>query len=249
MPCKLRVVDTATGETIHRVLSDIWKKVPLWDAVSGAFKMIELSQSDRAAPNLRADAFFQFMKPTVPRLRMPCHIHLLAGVQGKSFDILGSVISGCISLGLAMRPAGAATKLREHIASVLEATVIVVQGGAPPAPDAPSMLYRSCLLNTCLPGDSTRQLRRRIILESVLNSDWQDARPTWYAPLGEIDVRAWASQAAEALLPSPIEVFQRGRWLSSAETVREVLLVAACHGVLAPAVRGWVGAAAVSGNE
>ena len=85
VPTRIYSFDTATGETILECLRNMLRSVPLWDRVSEVFKILDASAADRAGSNSRARDGLQYLSPSAPRLRAPCHIHLLSNVQGNVF--------------------------------------------------------------------------------------------------------------------------------------------------------------------
>ena len=165
-PVVLKVLDTATGETIHHCLKAIEEQIPLWDVIKAHFFVVNLATADRASSNLRSEAFMSYLHPTIPRWCVPCHVHLLSTVQGKLCDCLKTTISGCVALGLALKPGGAFCKLREALRDVLLEACEPVINGIPPLPGSPIHRRRAAILEFCL-DRSPRDQKRRLILEAA----------------------------------------------------------------------------------
>ena len=72
---------------------------------------VDLSCNDGGSSNIKRELNMQETS-TIPRWRISCEAHLVSTVQGRSFTVIGTTISGLIAYALAQRDAGAVPDLR-----------------------------------------------------------------------------------------------------------------------------------------
>lgn len=242
LPVPLRTVDSAAGETLFEYLSPLYGSIPYWSDISALFPIVDLTNCDRAAPNLRAEDALSYLRCGTMRLRIPCHVHMVSTVQGKAYDIAQSIISGCISVALALRQSGALESFREALRDELKSSVRVIVDGTPPGPDSPEVAFRKQVFEWTLvtQEEADTGIQRQLVLNHLLAGDWRGSAVDWYTSQGNEDVDNWASQVVAALVPSPIGIFPRGRWVSSDRVMREFVLLSSCHRLLPRVIRRWL---------
>ena len=237
--CPLLIVDRTTGETILACQVE-QTYVHSLDALVEKFPMrIDATTSDRAASNLKCEEGLYRRHPDRLRLNLPCAIHCCATAQGRAYAPVDTDISGIIAMALAMKPGGAVGQFRAAIRLVLESSV-EFHDRPPLRPDDAKSLYREAVLDatigSAIPGD----ISRRTALGQLLNGDWRsDAVDVCWSGRAPNKTK-WAELAAECLLPHPLEVFPRNRWLQSISSVKQVMLLANVHNVLARSVPVWM---------
>lgn len=247
VPCRLYSVDTATGETIFAVTSDLVTSIPLWSKIHERFFTMGVTTADRAGSNVRSELGWRFLSPADPRLRIACHVHILSTIQGRAFDVVGSMISGIIALALAQKAGGSLARFRRAMVKVLIDSVRIVHG-VPPSPDTDEWQHRKAVLDASL-DQSLADRKRRILLESDMNGDWTSDRFLWYTLPERSDLKQWAERVCKALLPACLPVFPRGRFISTDHILRQVVLLSFCHNLLKRVVLEWLGSSSQDAYE
>jgi hypothetical protein len=100
---------------------------------------VRVTTTDRYGANFRAENAIWKESNGWLKLHLPCHVHIIAGGQKSSFDVIYSTISGVVNLGLAMRPAGTVDKLRRCLSKYFSESIVLCYGD-PPANDLQTVL-------------------------------------------------------------------------------------------------------------
>eukprot|EP00974_Lingulodinium_polyedra_P069953 6768355-Lingulodinium_polyedra.AAC.1 len=119
IPCALQFADRSTGAATKSIV-DEQAFLALYSPLTDLFSMeVDCRTIDSAASNLCCEAERSRQNPAAWSLVLPCQVHTLSNIQGRSYCAVSRLMSGLISLGLAMRPAGSTTAFRQAVAYVL----------------------------------------------------------------------------------------------------------------------------------
>jgi hypothetical protein len=234
----LQVCDNGFADS-YKALLDGAAFVPLWGACQRSFPMaFDLRTLDQDAANIKAENATNFEKEDTARALHPCEIHITSIVQRGSYQPISPDITGMIATVLVARPNGAFPKLQEAAEIVLQGSLKVVPSGPPPCTD-PRWEHRAALLDLLL-TDSRSDNKRRADIEKHLNGDWSSKEVFWFTEDLFPDLKAWAERSVHAILPTPPDLFNRGRWMKSTTTMRAFALLANCHSLLERSVPLWL---------
>ena len=98
--------------------------------------------------------------------------------------------------------------------------------------DAEPMQHRKKLFDVLF-SDCVQDQRRRLVLEFWLNGDLRSECVEHYGPC---DADQFLDAVVAAMVPAPIALFCRHRWLNSSETMRQVALLFSVHNSGAQAI-------------
>ena len=243
--CPLSMGDTNTADVLALLMRHALD-MPFWSSLTDHCEhKFEACTNDSAESNLKYERYQDMVKPDTIRLRVACMIHLLHGIQGKTYKTVAKIISGILAMSLSMKPGGSTMKYRQCLEAYLMQHVEVIPSLAP-GPNDFRFIYRKRILDLCL-GPCFADARRRLILETNLGGDWQSPHVQWYTLDASPNLRAWAKQTAWALIPHKLEEFQRHRWLNKLGSICDSTLMAACHGMLKQVVPLWL--QSMGGNQ
>jgi len=158
---------------------------------------------------------------------------------GKSYEPIPEAVSGMVHFVLAQRGSRAFAKLVEVAVEILAHSVEIEDGGWLPDEDSAVCEVRDRLLNLCLP-DTVAGKIRMLRLQVYITSDIREDRAIFYNSGPRVTPRGWAKRVCRDLLPAPLPMFRRQRWLTSLEPVKETCLVAGTFNLLHRAVPRWL---------
>lgn len=193
VPCCLTFADHATGPAIRALVAEQCF-LPLYEPTASLFDFrLEISTIDSCGANLVAEASAARETPDAFMLVLTCQIHQLSNIQGRCFLPIAPLVSGVISVSLAQRPAGATSKLRTALATVLERSVRHYPSPPPAATDSRTQ-YRDAVFQACLPTGSALERRRAARLRELLNGDLCSETIDWHEedPRRSLSLPAWA---------------------------------------------------------
>ena len=197
--------------------------LPFLTALAPHFKLIvHGSTCDKAASNFRFWKARAQMDAAAVIFATFCRIHCLNTALGRSMNVatVATDVSGVVHLGLVMGPVGVTAKLRkllkEAILKHLDAADLDISQSE--LGDAEFCRWSMELL---LPGPALADIRRRKILSHYLVSCHPDKQ---FRLRRVVDKTNAAREIAEAVLPGPIPVLQRARWVKNCRPIREAAL-------------------------
>jgi hypothetical protein len=236
LPCRLGAVDRCTSEVLVSLLRREVHDLKWMNALRAHVDVqIDCGVCDRAASNLRTE---RILAATIGRWRLTvhCEVHMLSTVQQKTLTLLDHDLSGMISLSLVMQAVGSVEKLRRHLVRVIMGSLNVYPGAHRYSNEA-AVSHRTGLFDVLF-DDSASDRQRRIVLEFWLQGDLRSDRLEYYGPVP--DRKAMAEAVALAILPGPIPVFQRHRWLNSTESIRQIARLMNIHNFGARVIPAWI---------
>ena len=158
------------------------------------------------------DRNWRAQEPGELHLLTHCSSHTCSTVTGRAYEPVNGMLSGIISVTLALRIAGNFTSFVETVtATILDS--LRVEKRPPFGPSHPWSIRRDGLLALLLPPTSLRVASLRVLLTGDVCSD----EIVWRCPGGASaeDRRIFARTLARELMPHKLEVFSRTRWLGS----------------------------------
>jgi hypothetical protein len=247
VPSGLKVGDRSTAEVL-RVQIERVLNLPLLRKMRAMFPtFVNMTSGDLGSNNTRCENSYIRDFPTEWRLFLFCLAHRYSTVQGYSFQIFKSTVSGLISFTMAQKPSGAFKHLSNAIKSSILALVEVFVGLEPPGPDSAEWESQQLLLDF-IEKLSTRPFRKkqRLLLEHLFRGHARSPRIAFFLPAGLSSGDAsriterWAKDASRALLPYATSLFARHRWCLSSDSFAGVGLIALQNGILAEAAPRWM---------
>ena len=238
LSCPLLSLESNTAELIVAMLKE-HLNVPLLTTARAAFPMrIDLTTSDRASSNIKAEMHMRREAMDTWRLSIHCCIHMAHSVQMRAFDTAKNVVSGIIAFARSQKGASAFDTLQEQAFYVLRSRVKVAKT-FPPANCAFSA-RRDALFQLLLPDTPVGQ-QSRIRLKYLLTGDLASNQIIFHAGPGpDPDLDMWATELSELLLPKQIPIFQRHRWLNGLSPLQSCALLGNVHNVLKQAIPRWI---------
>jgi hypothetical protein len=237
LPCILAVVEKCNSECYGACL-DFQTKIELLRDLRPHFEMvIHSATTDRDSANLRLQRAWMHADPHTPHLYLPCQIHCLSTVQGKSLSTLDRDVSGTIALAVAMQPGRAVLTFRAALATSLEKFIDVFPDSVLPSNNHPDIVAKHALWDLLLPAGLPSSSQRKATLHFYLNGFVSDR----LEHVGNASKQHIAREIAAALLPCAVRLFPRHRWCTSRQTFAEAALLASlCSGkVFVQAVEIW----------
>jgi hypothetical protein len=239
----LQCSDTGTGETYFAMWSEAaqFGLGPSWAALRQMFPFrVQAKTLDRAGSNIRAVR--KCAAATTPALGdvhilTSCDAHVVGTSCGRMLSPVTGMMTGLISLSLAMRFGGQFMSFRRVLTKVILQSLTVVKS-SPLEPEHSQTRYRDTLLNLCLPA-SCPQIAK---LRTLLTGDLLDNEILWRRPQGAAskhECKAYAQDLAANLLPNRLVIFSRTRWMQSVTPIAEAALLANTHNLLPRAVMAW----------
>eukprot|EP00972_Heterocapsa_arctica_P057473 8479965-Heterocapsa_arctica.AAC.2 len=164
---------------------------------------------DKARFNDRAFLGMQADFPEAMFLRLPCDVHIISTVTGRTYGVVDGAISGFVASALAMRMGGAFTCFKQCPVELLAGCVDVIK--APPPPQTGQRaLFRDALLHQRLP-DCNSAVKRAAALKELLQGDiTRNEIPLyWLQGASDAEVRTWATALAANLMLARLDIFPR----------------------------------------
>ncbi|CAE7373069.1 unnamed protein product [Symbiodinium sp. CCMP2592] len=243
LPTTLSSFDACTGETLKACQLNLESSVPELRRLAreAAFK-VQLVMTDRAGPNIKCEKSMQLEDASFVKAHGFCKIHKLAQQQTQCCNLVDGHISGIIALAVAMQMAGATSKMRDALSSVLRKRVDICIGDPPD--NADNDAYREQVFDMCLSdcsgsGDEGAKVnrvrrRQRLVLEHYFRgSNLRGTRILFFWPSGPVpDENQIFAELDEhlvpALIPHRCPVFPRSRWTGGDLALDWVLLLGLC---------------------
>ena len=236
IPCTLRVVDRVTTETTKAIIDEVLGFPTLNELLKAFPLVVHLTCNDRCGANNATEKCFCAAKVAgTHRLRTTCEVHKVHTCTAYQLDCQKDLASGIVNLGLAQRPGGAFDSLKNAVTLFLMARVQVFRDVAPPGPESPEHRYRLAVLDLCLPGSTQLQLKRRMVLTTLLNGDWESSDCLAHfcngacCNNGSLDKAELCKDIVEALLPAKCPVFARHRWANAEAPTNWACLLQGVH--------------------
>ena len=245
LPCPVQVLDRGTGENLAAAVQKIvhvvhWNRLRALCRSFSAYEC-DISSADRAAANDRAENGM-YATSGCDRLRFPCYAHIASTAQARAMCACAQTITGVIHLSLCQKPAGAIDEFRVCIQRVLVESAVILDSEPLPESHAVSQQLIA-VLRACLPSTDSGHRRFALLkrlLSGDINSDTVVIRISGESAIQNFDLKQWAHDVSLALLPHPIEVLQRHRWVNSLTPLSEYALIANVHRLLARAGYLWL---------
>jgi hypothetical protein len=247
IPVHLQTVDTTTAATLKACLDKAWDVPGLHELIECFPRVVSISQTDRAASNMKYEAMRRMAKPEKEcRLHLPCDIHKAYTCQTLQATILDPVISGIVHTALAMRPGGTVQRFRDALRCFFRKRLKIYRGAAPPVKSSSAAIEREAKLDTFISVDDygPRALERRQVLRELLNGDWSHNRPVHYCfgccsgKQQTLDIMC--KEVVDALVPAECPMFPRSRWTRANLAVNWIGLLESCHGIASVVMRPWL---------
>ena len=235
LPIPLVSVDRCTSETMHTSIQH-GTFLPGWAALAPHFPMfLRAMTTDGASYFRKYKAAHTRLHPESTPLDSERDVHNWNTTLGKSIKVLEQDLSGSIALCLAaMQPAGEASRLRDFLAEHINAAYQIFPEAPPPCSTHPDVVQFQKLLNRVF-GSSPSDNKRKMVLQFHFNGGILQY-------MGPQLCRSSASTAvAQALLPAPIPVWRRSRWIKSMRPLRECTLLFCVGEPSVSAVQRWLG--------
>ncbi len=243
LPTRLQWIRSTAAECLHACLMESLESVAgLADTLRMFRKIVHLTCSDRAAPNLRLERMLEQAKEDKEsRLRSNCHVHIAHTGAGAQFKLQPDLVSGLVNLSLVHKIGGSVPAMRQALRCLFRQRLRIVKGRDPPGPETPEYTYRESVLRLFLPDDLPRQM----VIRLHLNGNWEDSVWIWHwcppgcCEAGRSTIEIFESEVTEALLPHGAPNFPRHRWTQAEQSVDYSGLLAAC-GVLQKVSGPWL---------
>ena len=134
VPSHMQSADRNTAEVVMHLL-DSWFDIPgLLSLEDAASYRLQLSIADRGSQNVKATRLWSESCPLDGKdneLTLWCTTHGAATALKASASLCGQLVSGCISIALAARPAGAITLLRDILYWFIRSRLCLRRGTPP----------------------------------------------------------------------------------------------------------------------
>jgi hypothetical protein len=123
--CPSQGADRTSGEVVKHQLNES-KALLNYRSFESQYPLsLSFSTRDRAGGNLRAERGCMFRDPGVLYFGQWCIIHCLHCAFGHSLGVLGPITSGCIAVGLALKPAGSLQHFKGWLVTDLTPPVLL----------------------------------------------------------------------------------------------------------------------------
>ena len=243
----LQCVDSTTGETYHECFSRAG--APEWDFLDSFERKVRLSTSDQDGAIERAE---RSRTSKFDLVRVPCHVHIAAAVLKKAGAILDFDVTGMVQLSLALNTPGAMTGFRKALRQVLTKRLRVCVGHPPPAASRANRTLLDLLFEGCGPYDPAR----RAVIDSLANGDWSSRQfvDTWVSGPKSLrsQLHLFQTKWVQAVCGAAPLVYPRHRWTGAEGTMRWILVLHCCGGLLLDTLELWIGpgpARAATGSD
>lgn len=236
----LHCVDSCTAEAAMTCIEE-HLSIPLVEEVEKMFPVnFGLNTTDSGASMLKAEQGLQAARPHQLRLHMPCCTHKVSTVQGRAYGPIDADISGMISASLSCRANAFIEQIRQHMVNILVEIVDVIDG--PPPPETlPHIVRQHAIIAMVMNPDQKKRIAR---IKELFHYDWlREDKICFWVVGGEetLPREKWAELAAFALFPRYVPLFPRSRWMKSAQSLNEYILLYAVHRVYERAVQRAIG--------
>ena len=232
----LQCVDTTTGETYHECFSRVG--APEWGFLDSFERKVRISTSDQDGAIERAE---RSRASKFDLVRVPCHIHIAAAMLKKAGAILDFDVTGMVHLSLALNTPGAMPGFRKALRQVLAKRLRVCVGHPPPAATRANSTLLDLLFEGCGPYDPVR----RAVIESMANGDWSSRQfvDTWVSgpKSHRSQLHLFQTKWVQAVCGAAPRVYPRHRWTGAEDTMRWILVLHCCGGLLLDTLELWIG--------
>ena len=173
-------------------------------------------------------------------VRVLSHIHHASVVIGRASRFLKDEHSAMVQLTLTLAQPGAMAGFRRALRHVINRGLVIRHG----LPSRECKRHTSTSLDLLFKGCAPYSNVRRSVIEALANGDWQrnDVIEHWTtkvctrAEIVRRFVRVFVWSVASA---APL-VYPRHRWTGAEQTMLWVLVLQACHGLLARVYGAWL---------
>lgn len=224
IPTTMEPLDRNTGENIAEAFRQQERRLPGLPCFQEQFGFnVKMAIADRAGGNIRAESHFKFTNPKQTTLEFPCDVHKKATYLKGALNVVQSVISGVVNVGLSLEGIGSLATLRDILQSVFREKLEVVFDNPPGGAIAK---HRLAVLDlVCAPPhrNKTPELaaktkKRRLILNYFCNSDLEKDEIVHYCPFAccsspETTLAYFLEYVTWALLPRKMGVLSRKSWV------------------------------------
>lgn len=231
----LQCVDRGTAECYQYCFSAVR---PRFSFAKRFDRHVHVSTTDKDAAIAKA-----FNRPPgdgCAELRFGCHVHVASSVIGKASNCMKDDISSLVHLTLSLNQPGA----MQHFRKLLRKTVAKVKVfvGVPPQQHTE---YRQQVLDMLFEGCEATDRVRRSVIDALANGDWTNHRVIEHwspvATTREAVVHRFQKQFVWAVASSAPHIYPRHRWTGAEITLRWVLTLQSCHGLLDSVYAEWFG--------
>ena len=120
--------------------------IPLVEEVENMFPVnFGLNTTDSGASMLKGEQGLQAARPHQLRLHMPCVVHKVSTVQGRSYGPIDADISGMISASLSFRQNAFLQQVRQHMVDIL-CEIVDINDGPPPRDTLPHIVRQHAII-------------------------------------------------------------------------------------------------------
>ena len=229
-----------TNTTCMAAALDALTVIRTRSAQSFKFKT-RLACSDRHTANLAAERCLKAARRDWSFLHTACEIHMSTEAQRQALGLMDDAVSGMIRTAVSLRLGGWMRIFRECLAAEVLDTLDVQQGEAPPEAKAHRLAA-----TTVFCGAGTRRRVVQAIMSWLPNGDWRlrDIVQVFVQPGSAFSRVAIAQIVAKgvcwALAGQHFIIFNRKRWTHADESIGQLGLLEACHGLLSRTYRRWL---------
>ena len=230
----LHIVDRATAECLQACLLESSHAT---DASNQFRFKARTTTTDQAGSNQLAEKAVLSQRPGWSGLHLPCNVHLVANAFSRTFAFVDEHITGLIGFSLSLSFGSSMLAFRKSLIAAVSLMPLEIVEGTPP-PDV--VAYRQHVLE--LFGGTGRNLEvKRFLLQTFPNGDWRRKHSI------QVYVEAGAGFEREALLEklgtvlalsltgTLFRVYPRHRWIGADQTVDQIGLCEAVHGLASAA--------------
>ena len=236
VPSHMQSADRNTAEVVMRLL-DSWFDIPgLFSLEDAASYRLQLIIADRGSQNVKATRLWSESCPLDGKdneLTLWCTTHGAATALKASASLCGQLVSGCISIALAARPAGAITLLRDILYWFIRSRLCLRRGTPPEDSDAQN---RRAVCNTFIPNGPPGSMThtRLKAVEALWTGSLRTAGIFVWIPHGVVVVPGFLTkmvkEAVSQLVPAQVPLFPKHRWTGIDQTLDCLGLISSLNG-------------------
>ena len=157
-------------------------------------------------------------------------------------------VSSLVELALCLSQAGAMAAFRKALREVLKS--VVARIGMPPKEFVD---HRRSILDLAYAGQPAPFFVRRSVVEALANGDWSQRDIVEHWALGPVTkhsvIKRFQKLFVWAVASGAPKVFPRHRWTGAEDSMRWILVLMSCHGLLARVFKVFAGKADVAAAD